>query len=541
MTLRSITCIALLSATLLAACGGRPSTEDRPATDAGKATTGSTAAPADQSNESARPEGIAWFDGSVEEAFAAAKAADKPVLLYWGAAWCPPCHQLKVTVFAEPGFRQKTTLFVPVYLDGDEAGAQRWGEHFRIAGYPTLLALNPDQTEIKRIAGGMDLNQFAVLLDDALENRQGAAAALAALAAGGTGAGPASVDACRRVAWNAWGLSDEMRRGEPQLAQQLLAAAGRCRPLDAALGLRLHAFAAAAAGAAAVAHGTPLDGRHADPLEEMLRDTNAATPHLDALRYLAPQYFEALARRDAAAAQRLLLRFEAVMQQASTDPRFAVADQLGALYSALLAHDAVPSAAAAGTGLADGARLRVQAELARLPSDPWLRSNVVTGLLEVLDALGDHEQAYEVARAEVETSRYGYYFMSTLADICESLGRSDEALDWYERSYRESKGTATRFQWGAAYLQAVLRLAPEDLARVRDAGNAVLGELAQPDAIFSRSRQRLENLDGQLRKWQAAAPAARTPVTDELRATFRRVCADNCGGFLGAGSAAASG
>ena len=39
---------------------------------------------------------VQWFEGDVEEAFASAKDSGKPVFLYWGAVWCPPCHNLKV-------------------------------------------------------------------------------------------------------------------------------------------------------------------------------------------------------------------------------------------------------------------------------------------------------------------------------------------------------------------------------------------------------------------------------------------------------------
>ena len=38
--------------------------------------------------------GIAWFNGDVDAAFQSAQATRKPVLLYWGAQWCPPCYQL---------------------------------------------------------------------------------------------------------------------------------------------------------------------------------------------------------------------------------------------------------------------------------------------------------------------------------------------------------------------------------------------------------------------------------------------------------------
>jgi thiol:disulfide interchange protein len=77
---------------------------------------------------------IAWFDGSIDAAFAAAAAEHKPVFLYWGARWCPPCHELKAYVFSRPDFRDRMRQFVPVYLDGDAPGAQRLAEAFGVVG-----------------------------------------------------------------------------------------------------------------------------------------------------------------------------------------------------------------------------------------------------------------------------------------------------------------------------------------------------------------------------------------------------------------------
>ncbi len=74
-----------------------------------------------------QPAAIQWVEGAVTAAFARAAAEGKPVFLYWGAAWCPPCHELKATVFSRPEFIEKMKLFVPVYIDGDAPGAQKWG------------------------------------------------------------------------------------------------------------------------------------------------------------------------------------------------------------------------------------------------------------------------------------------------------------------------------------------------------------------------------------------------------------------------------
>ena len=112
-------------------------------------------APFEQVNKHTDAPGIGWFSGDVAGAFAAAKSARKPILLYWGAIWCPPCQQLKSTVFSRPDFIAKSRLFVPVYLDGDDAGAQKWGEEFRVAGYPTVVVLDADRHELMRIAAGI--------------------------------------------------------------------------------------------------------------------------------------------------------------------------------------------------------------------------------------------------------------------------------------------------------------------------------------------------------------------------------------------------
>src|SRR5262245_42846073 len=150
--------------------------------------------------------GIAWFNGDVDAAFKAAKASNKPVLLYWGAQWCPPCKQLKSAVFSRPDFIEKSKLFVAVYLDGDLPDAQKWGDVFRVTGYPTVVVLKPDRTEITRVAGNMDLRLYARVLDDALGDVRPIKDVLDLAT---KGEAPLSAADCRRLAYHAFDLDDE--------------------------------------------------------------------------------------------------------------------------------------------------------------------------------------------------------------------------------------------------------------------------------------------------------------------------------------------
>jgi protein disulfide-isomerase len=518
-TSANVFCLAVVL--LLAACGKT----NPPATSAATSSApASTAAAADSS----RPKHIAWFEGDVTAALAAAAQSKKHVLLYWGAAWCPPCHLLKATVFADPRFIEKSQLFVPVYLDGDEPGAQKWGEHFRISGYPTMLVLTADQKEIARISGGMDLQQYANLLDQALLDARPVAAVLATLESGR--AGDALKDSCRRVAWNAWGLDDGLNGGDPLLARRLAAAADICGRDDASLGLRLQVFAAVANGAGAARAGTPIDPAMVAALTSQLATPATAAAQYDALRYLAPDFFKGLATQNAGAAKQLADRYVEAMLQAADDARFTRADQLGGVYAALLARTALGGKGDAT--LLARARQRVARELTTLPDDPWLRTGVVTGVLEVMDALGDHAAAYHLARRESATAHYGYYFMATLADICEHLGRPNEALQWYETAYRQARGSATRVQWGTSHVQALLRLRPEATDRIQRATLDVIGELKGTEGVFRRSRMRIESLDRQLRQWAEADSAQRAPVLRHLSAEYARACPKDCTAFL---------
>ena len=74
--------------------------------------------PAARAVDAPSPGNVAWQDAAsdadIDKAFAAAKAQNKPVLLYWGAVWCPPCNQLKATLFNRQDFAEQSLSLIHI-------------------------------------------------------------------------------------------------------------------------------------------------------------------------------------------------------------------------------------------------------------------------------------------------------------------------------------------------------------------------------------------------------------------------------------------
>ncbi len=161
MTIARIPAV-LVAALALFACSKAP----EPASSATAARTGAaTTSPVVVPAPSAHAEqAIAWETGDVDAAFAKAKAEEKPLFLYWGAAWCPPCNEVKATIFTRQDFIERARQFVPVYIDGDAKGAQKLGTRFKVSGYPTMVLFTPDGREITRLPGEVEADRYMQVL-----------------------------------------------------------------------------------------------------------------------------------------------------------------------------------------------------------------------------------------------------------------------------------------------------------------------------------------------------------------------------------------
>ncbi|MEP7100461.1 MAG: disulfide isomerase, partial [Burkholderiales bacterium] len=66
----------------------------------------------------------------------------------------------------------------------------------------------------------------------------------------------------------------------------------------------------------------------------------------------------------------------------------------------------------------------------------------------------------------------------------------------------KSEGPATRLQWGASYVNALVDLGPQEEARIEKAAGQLLAEAAkQPDAFYERSGRSLQRVGTKLQAW----------------------------------------
>src|SRR6478609_7688491 len=458
---------------------------------------------------SAAHTGISWFDGSVQEALTAAAAQHKPVFLYWGAEWCPPCHDLKAHVFSRRDVQDKMRQFIPVYLDGDAPGAQRLAGEFHVSGYPTAVVLRADRTEITRIAGGMDLARYADVLDLALEDLRPASQLLAGLREG------AALNAadCRRLAYNGWLLDPEAEAEAGALAISLQQAAQSC-PASATLERDRLTVTAAGLAAGSEREGVEAGGppspalsQSLDSIAILLADRARALPVVDLLLDAGEDFFPVSYRVHPERDGKLLEQWSSLMDALESDPAYSGSVRLMSAAGRLYAAKSLSATAEIPGPVRESARRTLDEYLARDYAVDE-RAGIVNSASWVLTYLQDDVKLRSLLEGEIRTSRTPFYYMPDLADVYERAGDRTAALDWLEKGYRESRGPATRFQWGVLYVEGLLRMTPDDVPRIQAATSQVLGELQGPDRIHGRARQRLARLGRELGTWSTQPPRA---------------------------------
>lgn len=450
----------------------------------------------DQPAASAQAHEIAWREGDVDDALAEAKESGKPVILYWGAVWCPPCNQMKSTLFKDPAFIAETRKFVPVYLDGDSQGAQRWGDQFGISGYPTVIVLRPDGTEVARLASAAMASQFADLLRVAGGRTDSTQALLARAERDPAGLSGEDWQLLAAYDWR----NDPRHMSDAARAGKLISALAAAAP-DPALRRRF--------GLLALAIGVEKDGdgrvtlspAQQAQLAAILPDMLAAPAEVSANRLELSFDIAPMIAALPDVRQRDLLggRLVSALEAVHADTRLSLVDRLATVQADIdLARgrgDPVPAATLAKV------RERVAWADARA-KDAVSRQSVMSDAAHYLFGAGDRAGAKALLEGEITTSQQPYYYMLDLASLHEEMGEAKPAIAGARKAYEAAQGPATRVQWAIAWSNTVLAMTPGDKAAVEESAAAVIDELGRnPDSYYQRTRVKVTAWGEKLRAW----------------------------------------
>jgi len=468
---------------------------------------------------------VAWqeasADADIERAFSQATTEKKPVLLYWGAKWCPPCNQLKATLFNRADFIEQSRAFVAVHIDGDNPGAQRLGARFKVRGYPTLILFDNKGQELTRLPGEADAVQVMQVLQLGLAGGRPVKQVLADAQAGR----PLPLSEWKLLAFYGWETDEQQLVPAAQRPALLARLAQASQGVDEATSTRLwlKALAATAEG------GQPLkvDAALRTRVEKVLADPAASRVQVDVLANYAEDIASALAPTAGPARQALVPRLDGALRRFQADASLSRADRLQALLARVeLARLDQPKTAL--TPRLDPALLaEVKATATQVDqevTDGYERQAVITSAAHVLGRAGLWADSDALLKASLAKSHSPYYLMSALGGNARQQGRTEEALRWYEQAYDRSEGPATRLQWGSNYLAALVELTPQDSARIEKVAAQLLAQADKDKgAFYERSARSLQKVGSQLTAWNAKGQ--HNASLNRLRTQLDGVCA----------------
>jgi thiol-disulfide isomerase/thioredoxin len=470
---------------------------------------------------------VAWLpaaaDADIERAFAQARAEKKPVLLYWGATWCPPCNQLKATFFNRQDFAALSRSFVAVHVDGDRPGAQKLARRFKVSGYPTVVLFGADGTELTRLPGEADVEQVMGVLQLGLSGGRPVKAVLADALAGK----PLGANEWRLLAFYSWDTDDQQLLPKAEVPATLvrLAVASAAAPggdNETSTRLWLKALAASDEG-----QGVKPDAALRERVQRVLADPAQSRAQMDSLTNGAADIVKVLEVDGGPGRVALVAAFDNTLKRLQADTTLSRGNRLDALISRIqLARLDVPKDSVQ-VKLPEPLLQDVREFIARADreiTDGYERQAVITAAGYALGLAGLWAESDAVLKANLAKSHSPYYLMSQLGSNARKLGHTAEALRWHGQAFEKGEGPATRLQWGSGYLSALVDLAPKDAARIERLAAQLLAEAARDEGAFEgRSVRSLQRVSTKLLAW--AGDGKQAAVMRRLQTQLAGVCA----------------
>jgi protein disulfide-isomerase len=463
-----------------------------------------------------------WFSGSPEQAFATAKATKKPVFLYWGAVWCPPCHEIKQQVFTKQRFLELMENVVPVYLDGDTERAQIWGEKLKVSGYPTLLLLDSDGKEIYRFTESVNIQEFEAAFLGTITHAKPFATLVNKLQKEG---GPR--EEWKVAAYANWsdpsielGLPDEKALAlKKDLADKVPAEfTSEKALLSASLLEGAAAFGPKDAKVEIQVLQKQIRDQKKNYLEAIFLSQETAVAARRVLIYSAGDVVKFLAPKSGSTERsELSAQWIQAADKIRNAPEISIDTRLWSIYPEITLSKlktSVDKSASPQKAQEFPAELVTRVKSAVLLADreatsKYLRHAVISGAADLLAQVKDFEGARALLLKELSQTDTPWYYHSSLAAVEEDAGNYAESLKWADASVVSAKGNSTRLQWMASDASHFVKVAQKlkwrniekDLAKRIDQYYSLA--LTLPDGFTGRNAGRQKKLASTIAKFNS--------------------------------------
>jgi protein disulfide-isomerase len=454
-----------------------------------------------------------WYQGDLEAGLAAAKAQKLPILLYWGAVWCPPCNELKQNVFAHPEFSEAVKGVIAIYLDGDSPRAQKWADRYEVGGYPTILVLDENEQEINRLSGTLDFLEFNEALLTSIRNSR-----LVKQVFLDAAQGKLSLAQWSLLNFYSWDDIDSLDFSRPELIsllQKIRANIPKAMiETRATVTARYYAIIAADLEENAQFLKSVSVKKFDD---EVLAHQAGIIAARSVLLFDAPEIVKMLFKETERGARlRFLEKWKNALEVIAKYPRTSLDTKVWIL-NAKLRLDKIryPSA-----GRSKNLRYSIRKELAKIErkaKTEFQRRSIIPSIAYVLIELGESSKARKLLLREIKVSKTPWYLQSSLSRLEEKLGNKQAALKWSAEARKSARGRASRIQWAASDLLINLRFSDE--TKIENVG-AVIHEFytlvfSIGDGFSGRNLTRLSAVKKQLNQYPQLS--ALKPVLQKYR------------------------
>jgi hypothetical protein len=326
------------------------------------------------------------------------------------------------------------------------------------------------------------------------------------------------------LAYYSWETDLDQLVSEAERPGLLVQLSAKCPPAEkeSATRLLLKALAGSDEG-----KGVAPDAALRQRVLALLADPVATRTHMDVLLNSPREMALVLAPAAEPERARWLAGFDAALLRLQQDAMLSRADRVGALLGRVelarldqpkkAVHPKIPAAL----------QRQVRDEAARQDreiTNGYERQAVITTVSYLQGRAGLWKDSDALLKANLAKSHAPYYLMADLGENAKQQGRKAEAIHWYAQAYAKSEGPATRLQWGANYLAALVELAPQDEAPIEQAASQMLKDASGQQAAFvQRSNRALQKLGAKLAEWNSQGQHQH--VMARLRTQLAPVCA----------------